>query len=40
KAHQEGLTLKQAAVALGYLTGEEFDRHIRPERMVSPQLGE
>ena len=39
KAHREGLTLKQAAVALGYLTGEEFDRHIRPEWMVSPQVG-
>jgi len=34
KAHKEGLTLKEAAVALGYLTGEEFDREMRPERMV------
>src|SRR5881296_3611803 len=33
KAHKEGLTLKEAAVALGYLTGEEFDREMRPERM-------
>ncbi|MBI2561682.1 MAG: class II fumarate hydratase, partial [candidate division NC10 bacterium] len=40
KAHREGLTLKAAAVALGYLTQEEFDRYVRPERMVSPQLGE
>lgn len=40
KAHREGLTLKEAAVRLGYLTAEEFDRHVRPERMVSPQLGE
>ncbi len=40
KAHREGLTLKEAAVALGYLTAEEFDRHVRPERMVGPQLGE
>ncbi len=38
KAHREGLTLKQAAVALGYLTAEDFDRQVRPERMVSPQL--
>ncbi len=38
KAHREGVTLKEAAVALGYLTPEEFDRHVRPERMVSPQL--
>ncbi len=40
KAHREGLTLKQAAVALGYLAADEFDRHVRPERMVSPQLGQ
>ena len=40
KALREGLTLKEAAVALGYLTEEEFDRYVRPERMVSPQLGE
>ncbi len=40
KAHREGLTLKEATVALGYLTAEEFERRVRPERMVSPQLGE
>ena len=40
KAHGEGLTLKEAAVALGYLTAEEFDRHVKPDRMVTPQLGE
>ncbi|MGH7278039.1 MAG: class II fumarate hydratase, partial [Candidatus Rokuibacteriota bacterium] len=34
KAHAEGLTLKQAAVALGYLTPDEFDRAMRPESMV------
>ncbi len=39
KAHREGLTLKQAAVALGYLTADDFDRHVQPERMVGPQLG-
>jgi len=38
KAHREGLTLKEAAVALGYLTAEEFDRLVRPEGMVRPQL--
>ncbi len=37
KAHREGMTLKEAAVALGYLTAEEFDREVRPERMVGPQ---
>jgi fumarate hydratase class II len=36
KAHREGTTLREAAVALGYLTGEEFDREVRPERMVRP----
>jgi fumarate hydratase class II len=40
KAHREGLTLKEAAVKLGYLTAEEFDRHVRPERMVGPRLGD
>jgi fumarate hydratase class II len=34
KAHREGLTLREAALALGYLTPEEFDREVRPERMV------
>ena len=34
KAHAEGITLKEAALALGYLTAEEFDREVRPERML------
>jgi len=34
KAHADGLTLKEAAVALGYLTAEEFDREVRPESML------
>ncbi|HEX7039359.1 MAG TPA: class II fumarate hydratase [Trueperaceae bacterium] len=34
KAHREGTTLKEAAVALGYLTPEEFDEAVVPERMV------
>ena len=34
KAHAEGITLKEAAVKLGYLTAEEFDREVRPESMV------
>jgi fumarate hydratase, class II len=34
KAHREGSTLKEAAVALGYLSAEEFDREVRPERMI------
>ena len=34
KAHHEGTTLREAAVALGYLTGEEFDRLVDPRTMV------
>jgi fumarate hydratase class II len=36
KAHHEGSTLKEAAVALGYLTDEEYDAWVRPDRMVGP----
>ena len=34
KAHAEGTTLREAALASGLVTGEEFDRWVRPERMV------
>jgi fumarate hydratase class II len=34
KAHKENLTLKQAGVALGYLTAEDFDKWVRAEDMV------
>lgn len=34
KAHKEGTTLKAAALALGHLTGEQFDQWVRPEKMV------
>jgi fumarate hydratase class II len=37
KAHAEGTTLREAAVALGFLTGEEFDRLVRPEDMLGPR---
>jgi len=36
KAHLEGTTLKEAVLALGLLTSEEFDRYVRPEDMVHP----
>jgi fumarate hydratase class II len=36
KAHTEGITLKQAAVALGLLTAEEFDELVKPEKMARP----
>jgi fumarate hydratase class II len=38
KAHREGTTLREAAVALGYLTAAEFDREVRPERMTRPSV--
>lgn len=34
KAHKERTTLKEAAVSMGVLTGEEFDKLVVPERMV------
>jgi fumarate hydratase class II len=36
QAHAEGSTLREAAVALGLLTAEEFDRLVRPEAMLGP----
>jgi fumarate hydratase class II len=37
KAHHEGTTLREATLALGYLSGDEFDAAVRPEDMVSPK---
>ncbi|KAJ2330629.1 hypothetical protein GGI00_003618 [Coemansia sp. RSA 2681] len=37
KAHKEGTTLKEAAVALGSLNGEQFDQWVRPEEMLGPK---
>jgi fumarate hydratase class II len=37
KAHAEGITLKEAAVELGYLTAEQFDEYVRPEEMTGPK---
>lgn len=34
KAHNEGLTLREAAIALNLLTGEQFDKWIVPQNMV------
>ena len=34
KAHAEGTTLRESITALGYMSGEEFDRIVRPEKMV------
>lgn len=36
KAHNEGTTLKEAALALGILTEEKFDAIVDPSKMVNP----
>jgi fumarate hydratase, class II len=36
KAYHDGTGLKEAAIALGYLTGEQFDAAVQPEKMVWP----
>ncbi len=35
-AHVEHSSLREAALKLGYLTGEEFDQLVKPERMTRP----
>ncbi|WDQ99888.1 class II fumarate hydratase [Devosia sp. J2-20] len=35
-AHKNGTTLREEAIALGLLTGEEFDAEVKPEQMVGP----
>lgn len=35
KAHKEGTTLKEAAIALGHVTAEDFDEWVDPATMVS-----
>jgi fumarate hydratase, class II len=35
-AHATGALLRDAAIDLGYVTGEDFDRWVRPEDMVAP----
>ncbi len=36
KAHEENATLRQAALDLGLVSGEDFDRWVRPEAMTGP----
>src|SRR4030067_2116575 len=36
RAHHDGSTLKQAALALGYVTEQDFERWVRPAGMVHP----
>jgi fumarate hydratase class II len=37
KAHHEGTTLKEAAVGLGHVTSEEFDKYVIPKEMTYPK---
>jgi fumarate hydratase class II len=37
KAHRDQLTLKEAAMALGYVSAEDFERWVRPEDMLEPR---
>jgi fumarate hydratase class II len=36
KAYREDTSLKEAALSLGYVTGDEFDAWVRPEDMIHP----
>jgi fumarate hydratase class II len=36
QAHNSGLTLKEAALASGWVSEAEFDSYVRPERMLAP----
>ena len=38
KAYEEGITLKEAAVALGFLSAAEFDQYVKPKKMIRPHL--
>lgn len=35
-AHRNGTTLREEAIALGFVDGETFDRMVRPEQMIGP----
>ena len=39
-AHREDLSLREAATKLGFVTGEQFDSWVRPEKMTRPLGGE
>jgi len=36
KAHKDGTTLQEAALALGFVTEAQFDQWVRPEKMIGP----
>jgi fumarate hydratase class II len=33
-AHHKGISLRESAVELGLLTGEQFDQYVKPEKMT------
>jgi fumarate hydratase class II len=35
-ALKKGISLRESAIELGFLTGEEFDRFVKPEEMTHP----
>jgi len=35
-AHKNGTTLREEAIRLGHVTAEEFERLVRPEKMIKP----
>ncbi|MBD0370717.1 MAG: class II fumarate hydratase [Pyrinomonadaceae bacterium] len=35
-AHKKGISLRESAIELGLLTGEQFDQYIKPEEMTHP----
>jgi fumarate hydratase class II len=37
KAHKEGTSLKEAALALKLLTADQFDKWVRPQDMLGPK---
>ncbi|NJN20639.1 MAG: class II fumarate hydratase [Leptolyngbya sp. RL_3_1] len=37
KAYADNITLRDACIALGFLTGEDFDQQVRPETMIAPK---
>ena len=35
-AHKKGISLRESAIELGLLTGEQFDEYVKPEEMTHP----
>ncbi|MCB0413704.1 MAG: class II fumarate hydratase [Bdellovibrionales bacterium] len=38
-AYENNTTLKEEAINLGFLTSDQFDEYVRPETMISPNIG-